>query len=153
MQDDWKKKFFSSKRNRVLTLGFAICIIAFSLITPFTSRRSHHDSDGVSGAARYAAIKSNFPDPCLVEDESQGKYFAFATNDAAAGINIQIASAETSDLKNWTLHIGQDALPVLGSWALQPNKIAQVWAPEVVQRVRPFFRLYFLWPWSLAHPM
>ena len=135
-QSHWMS-FFSHKLNRALLLIFIACVIAISLVDV---RGNHHKAVNAAQSmqqdpAKYAVIKENFADPCLGVDDD-GTYYAFATGNATIGINVQVASAPSTNLSDWTLHKGQDALPVLGSWALQPNKIAQVWAPEVVQRVR-----------------
>lgn len=83
-------------------------------------------------AVEYALINENFPDPCFIE--SNGTFYAFATRNSTA-VNIQVATAPTDDIQNWTLQGGQDALPDPGPWtAKQLNDIA-VWAPSVVEVV------------------
>jgi hypothetical protein len=127
-------KFYCTNRNHVLILVLLIFVISFGIVIPLVDE--HADLDRNRGPTKYAVIRENFPDPCLATD-LDGKYYAFATGNESIGINIQIASALSTNLSQWTLHKHKDALPVLGSWALQPHSIAQVWAPEVVQRVSP----------------
>ena len=75
-------------------------------------------------------LNVNFPDPTIIF--AGNTWYAFATNDQADHINVQVASS--TDFSNWTLHQGQDALPTIPSWAVGPWK-TQVWAPDVNETV------------------
>lgn len=92
-----------------------------------------------AGATYPPVLRADFPDPFILEHE--GRYFAYATNTAAA--NVQMASSP--DLASWQslwdertpgrLH---DAMPVLPPWA----RAGFTWAPEVL-RTSGGFVLYF----------
>ncbi|PSJ40876.1 glycoside hydrolase family 43 protein [Allosphingosinicella deserti] len=74
----------------------------------------------------------DFADPFILAES--GQFVAYATNDAEAGINVQVALSP--DLRNWTLAPNpakpsrpRDALPALPAWA----KEGATWAPEVAK--------------------
>ncbi|WP_407343214.1 glycoside hydrolase family 43 protein [Pengzhenrongella phosphoraccumulans] len=77
-------------------------------------------------------IDQDFPDPDLLRVD--GDYYAYATNSAAA--NIQVATSR--DLTSWTVS-GTDALPILPTWAA-PGK---TWAPDVSEPSPGRFVMYF----------
>lgn len=126
-------------KNKINGLLFAILVIlliTLAVVIPLvdvrhnTSSESDNSTTSLYNGSNYAVLKSNFPDPCVIKYD--GTWYAFATRDTSIGPHIQIASAV--DIKNWTLHHGQDALPYAGSW-VQLNGDSQVWAPSVTRRV------------------
>lgn len=76
-----------------------------------------------------ASLINDFPDPTLLRVGST--WYAFATENEAGTIHVQVASPE--DFNNWSRAEGKDALPTLPDWvdAAEPS----VWAPHVIQRV------------------
>ena len=108
----------------------------------------------------------NFPDPFL--HQSSGKWFAYATNDAAGILGApnntfaqdygqsSIQLATSTDLVNWVLssESNTSVLPDPGDWSLPGTHIindappvprASVWAPDLYQRTTPQsdFLLYY----------
>lgn len=79
------------------------------------------------------AIDQDFPDPDVLE--VGGTYYAYATNSAAA--NVQVATS--TDLTSWTVST-TDALPTLPDWTA-PGK---TWAPDVSQSSPGRFVMYFV---------
>ncbi|HLL55601.1 MAG TPA: glycoside hydrolase family 43 protein, partial [Myxococcaceae bacterium] len=84
-------------------------------------------------------LRADFPDPFILEH--QGQYFAYATNNNEA--NVQMVSS--TDLATWRFLFSEqnpgklhDAMPVLPPWA----KTGYTWAPEVMQTPSGFV-LYF----------
>ncbi|TBN58498.1 hypothetical protein EYE40_02880 [Glaciihabitans arcticus] len=78
------------------------------------------------------AIDADFPDPDLLEVD--GTFYAYATNSAAA--NVQVATS--TDLLSWE-QLDVDALPELPEWAIR----GKTWAPEVTALADGSFALYF----------
>jgi len=72
-----------------------------------------------------AVFAENFPDPALIEVD--GVWYAFATN----GLGKVVPMASSSDFNSWSI-LGSDALPTVGAWSNGAN----VWAPDVIRRVR-----------------
>jgi beta-xylosidase len=66
-------------------------------------------------------LDSNFPDPTVIQ--TNGKYYAYATNSRVNGRDLDIQVASSTDLQDWTL-IG-DALPQAPSWERH-----DFWAPR-----------------------
>lgn len=133
-----KRTFFGSTRNRVLVGAIGVLTLVLIIIVPVVKLVCFKPEDPLqkainlaAEAARYSVLKTNFPDPCLIEVD--GSYHAFATRSKAnASLNVQAASA-TEDIADWTLHEGYDALPRLPPW-VKAGDGAAVWAPQVVQR-------------------
>ena len=75
-------------------------------------------------------LNVNFPDPTILYNNNM--WYAFATNNQSAHINVQIASSP--DFTTWTYHAGQDAMPQVPQWAVGPWT-TQVWAPDVNETV------------------
>lgn len=132
------KSFFGYTRNRVL-VGVAVVLgLILVIVVPVVKLVCLQREDPVqkainlaAEAARYSVLRTNFPDPCLIE--VNGSYHAFATRSIAnASLNIQAASA-VEDIASWTLHDGYDALPNLPPW-VKAGEGAAVWAPQVNQR-------------------
>ena len=124
--------------NAPLSTVTASLIIILSLQSYSPSPRSF--GAPVSAASVGPAIASNFPDPCLALDTSNGTETWHAFSTQTGKINIQVASS--SDFSSWTLHEGYDALPTLPGWARKPPH-AGVWAPEVNQRSDGSWVMYF----------
>jgi beta-xylosidase len=85
------------------------------------------------GEFQNPVIKSDFPDPFVLEDN--GSYYAYATN--GSGKNIQ--AAHSTDLVHWELL--PDAMPALPSWAKLGGSL--VWAPEVI-KIGPKYVMYYV---------
>ena len=82
-------------------------------------------------------INRDFPDPDVLE--SDGSYYAFATNNANS--NVQVATA-TDPSGPW--QTGQDALPSPPPWVGPDAKgNTNIWAPDVSQLDDGRFLLYF----------
>jgi hypothetical protein len=138
------RTFLCSKVNILLLLVFIALLIVFGTITGLITipdfRHKHStgngaDFDSTFDRARWAVIPSNFPDPCLINDGDT--WYAFATR-TTPEIHIQMATAPYSDISNWTLRNGFDALPTLGAWAASHIQDPAVWAPYVVNMVSVF---------------
>lgn len=80
-------------------------------------------------------LDHDFPDPTVIR--ANGKYYAYATNNAwqDKALNIQVASS--TDLQNWTI-VG-DALPQKPSWGSH-----DFWAPHVMydQQIKKYVLFY-----------
>lgn len=75
-------------------------------------------------------LDTDFPDPSLIHTDDG--YYSFAT--AGNGVHVQVATSP--DFKSWKRLDGYD--PVPGPF---PDWIAdnpQIWAPDVIKRVRAF---------------
>lgn len=133
--------FFQRRRNLVLLGVCGLIMLLLTILTPvlhFVLKRKAKTAAAQleEDASRYAVVKANFPDPCMIEVE--GGYYAFATRDLAnTKLNIQVATAVES-ISNWTLIEGYDALPQLPTWVKNHNDSTDgdsaVWAPQVTQR-------------------
>lgn len=86
-----------------------------------------------SAAGAAPAINQDFPDPDTLQVD--GTYYAYATQPARAGHNVQVATS--NDLESWEL-LEDDPLPQLPKWAAP----GRTWAPEVTA-VADRFVLYF----------
>jgi len=73
----------------------------------------------------------DFPDPFVLA--AGGTYYVYGTNSADA--NVQTLTSK--DLVEWTR--GDDALPELGSWAIE----GKTWAPEVLAVTDDRYVLYY----------
>ena len=123
---------FANRRDKLLSAISLSLIVVFAFITPFAVVRSASKPPSESieaDIAEFAVVRSNFPDPCLLQVNNTWYAFATSTNPA---IHIQVASA--ADITQWSLIEGYDAMPVLPEWALKKAS-PQVWAPQVVQKV------------------
>lgn len=83
-------------------------------------------------AAAHVLVNENFPDPSFIE--FNGTFYAFATRNSSA-VNIQVATAPSDNVHNWTFLPDHDALPDAGSWTAKQLRDIAVWAPSVVERV------------------
>ena len=77
-------------------------------------------------SAASPVLPDNLPDPSLIQDPSDGSWYAFTTS--SNGRNIPVA--HSTDFNTWTV-LPQDALPTVGTWSNGQN----VWAPDVIQLV------------------
>lgn len=77
-------------------------------------------------------ITTDFPDPSIFHD-TDGTWYAFATQSAYDNTNIHVQIASSSDWSTWTLHQSQDALPNLPSWVNSSDP--KIWAPDINQLV------------------
>jgi len=128
--------FFQRRWNRVALGVCGLIMLLLVILTPvshFILKRKAENAEAklADEASRYAVVKANFPDPCMIEIE--GGYYAFATRDLAnPAINIQVATA-LEGISKWTFLEGYDALPNLPVWVRNDGD-AGVWAPQVTQR-------------------
>lgn len=97
---------------------------------PVVTRQAPSSNDFASVLG--PVVNLNFPDPSIIH--IAGISYAFATNNRGHGSHgmIHIQMATSSDNQTWTYLDGQDALPIVGSWATG----ARTWAPDVIQVVR-----------------
>lgn len=139
-------KPFWAKRKVVLISICAFLLIILVIVTPcvkllyFDKQRDVLIAQNQEDASRYAVVKANFPDPCLIK---VGKgYYSFATRPLTnTSIHIQVASAPES-ISRWTLLEGYDALPNLPPW-VKHHGDAGVWAPQVSQREDGMFVMVY----------
>ena len=130
--------FLARRRNRWLLgslLGLIIVLIVLVPTLKVVGERHERDRSGLANlnekAGTYAIVKTNFPDPTLIE--VNGSYYAFATRSPAnISCNVQAAKAD-SDISRWTLLEDYDTLPSLPPWVKKFGD-AGVWAPQVNQR-------------------
>ena len=148
------RSFFSSKVNTLLVFSVASLTVVLGFVVGFvTAPRfqadDEKDGNGSNGngtsnsklsnpdnTARYAVVKENFPDPCLVMDwtsQSAGAWYAFATRNSQ--VHVQLASS--SNMAHWTYHDGYDAMPTPGAWVASTLDDSEIWAPSVTNRVWP----------------
>ena len=138
------KSLFASKITLSLLLTFFALLITFAIVLGLVTVPGFEGksfSNTTSTAARYAVIKQNFPDPCLIQPNSTGRYYAFATRNTH--VNVQVASTPSTNISEWTYHDGHDALPNPGPWTATHLKDAQVWAPSVMQTTNGTFLMYY----------
>lgn len=120
----------------VVALFFSCTIFRFQYWRPL--HRGATPTSGLSApelsdlASQYVLVNENFPDPCFIE--SGGSFYAFATRNGS-GINIQLATAPSDSIRNWTFHSTHDALPDPGPWTAKQLQDLAVWAPSVVEVV------------------
>lgn len=140
------RTFFASRLNRILVTILILLIVALVVVIPTVDVRDWQDTNesvttsasaDASDASLYAAIRSNFADPCLIKVD--GTYYAFATR-PIDNVTLHVPVASATNLSRWALHEGYDAMPTLPGWAKQTGDTA-VWAPHVVRRVRYFYFL------------
>jgi beta-xylosidase len=89
------------------------------------------------------SIPLDFPDPSIIK--ANNAWYAFATN--GNGLNVQVATS--SNFNAWNT-VGKDALPKLPAWVNAANP--QVWAPDVIQRVRCARKFYLMFTDQLLTP-
>ncbi len=131
-----------SKTTLCLLLTFVALIITLGIVLGLvTVPSSQHESSTSDTSIQYAVIKQNFPDPCLIQPGSVGRYYAFATRNTK--VNVQVASTLSTDISQWTYHDGHDPLPFPGKWAATQLKDVQVWAPSVIEKIDGTFVMYY----------
>ena len=137
----------SQSSSRKLTLLLVITCITLLVVlgivlgTVTVPRFRQENKPTSHNAGRYAVVKENFPDPCIIQPGSVGQYYAFATRNKK--VNIQIASTASPGISNWTYHDGIDALPNPGKWTATKLKDTQVWAPSVMETISGSFIMYY----------
>lgn len=81
----------------------------------------------------HAVMQADFADPSIMK-ASDGKFYAYATSNLGAGINVQMAVSD--DATTWTLQDGQDGLAEVPSWGAQGSASdLLLWAPDVAEIV------------------
>ena len=78
----------------------------------------------------------DFPDPTVIR-AADGQYYAYATQAALGGRDVNIQVARSKDLVAWE-HLG-DALPVKPAWASETQNF---WAPHVSLHGETYFMYY-----------
>ena len=119
-------------RSRAVSSAWLFVVIAL-VATACAGGDAAPEATAGAAADSAPAINQDFPDPdTLLVD---GTYYAYATQPAGVGQNVQVATS--SDLKTWEL-LEDDPLPRLPKWATA----GRTWAPEV-SAVGSEYVLYF----------
>jgi hypothetical protein len=125
----------------------ACLTVILSLESPASP--SHRRFGGsVAATAIPPVVTTNFPDPSLALDSSNGSDVWYAFSTQTGKVNVQLASSP--DFSTWTLHDGYDALPTVPSWARKPPH-AGVWAPDVNLRSDGSWVMFFA-AVGISHP-
>jgi len=120
------------RHGRATPTAVAAAIALTVSVAGCSSNPSAAPAAGSSHPTSGFVIDQDFPDPDLMRVGRD--YYAYATNSAAA--NIQIATSR--DLTHWSVS-GTDALPVVPIWAA-PGK---TWAPDVSELSPGRYVMYF----------
>ena len=122
-------------------------LITVSLLINRGAAAAHSKIQSRSSSSVYVAgpkIKTDFPDPCVIQAEK--KWYSFATATFAKRHTINIQVAESSDFINWHLVTNSDAtnynaLPTPGAW-VNP-KAPNTWAPDVNKLDNGSYIMYY----------
>lgn len=141
------RQFLSSNVNIALLSACIALVVALAVVLALVTVPDLKKDDGGTknlpgtdipinnDGAKYAVIKEDFPDPCIVWQgnihDGRDQWWAFATRDTK--VNVRVASAQ--NMSHWTYHEGLDAMPTIGKWAARQLADPAVWAPSVVNRV------------------